>query len=168
MLPARSISISGSASSRWGSAGTAAEKERPSTVTGAANGASSVHTSVPAVEPAELRLDTVPERVRTVGDPAADIDAHAASLALSQREDVLRVLMTASPQTRRRQLASALGVDEKEAARAIKRSDAGRARLDYSPPDSRPASPDPWRKSTSIQSLTICSGSIRSRRRERR
>ncbi|MDX6540347.1 MAG: hypothetical protein QOI71_1957, partial [Gaiellales bacterium] len=35
---------------------------------------------VPAVEPAQLRLDTVPERVRTLGDPAADIDAHAASL----------------------------------------------------------------------------------------
>jgi bifunctional non-homologous end joining protein LigD len=32
------------------------------------------------VEPAELRIDTVPERVRTQGDPAADIDAHAASL----------------------------------------------------------------------------------------
>jgi DNA ligase D-like protein (predicted polymerase) len=35
---------------------------------------------VPGVEPAELRIDTVPERVRTLGDPAADIDDHAASL----------------------------------------------------------------------------------------
>ena len=32
------------------------------------------------VEPAELRLDTVPQRLRTHGDPAADIDAHAGSL----------------------------------------------------------------------------------------
>ncbi|HSO99723.1 MAG TPA: non-homologous end-joining DNA ligase [Solirubrobacteraceae bacterium] len=32
------------------------------------------------VEPAELRIDTVPERVRTVGDPAADIEAHSADL----------------------------------------------------------------------------------------
>ena len=29
---------------------------------------------VPDVEPGELRLDTLPERIRTVGDPAADID----------------------------------------------------------------------------------------------
>ena len=33
------------------------------------------------VEPAELRLDTVPARVAEHGDPSADIDAHAASLA---------------------------------------------------------------------------------------
>jgi bifunctional non-homologous end joining protein LigD len=33
------------------------------------------------VEPAELRIDTVPARVAKLGDPAADIDAHAASLA---------------------------------------------------------------------------------------
>jgi bifunctional non-homologous end joining protein LigD len=43
------------------------------------------------VEPAELRIDTVPERVRTLGDPGADIDAHAASLAslleLAQRDE---------------------------------------------------------------------------------
>jgi DNA ligase D-like protein (predicted polymerase) len=32
------------------------------------------------VEPAELRIDTVPDRVRALGDPGADIDAHAASL----------------------------------------------------------------------------------------
>ncbi|HVE68987.1 MAG TPA: DNA primase small subunit domain-containing protein [Solirubrobacteraceae bacterium] len=35
---------------------------------------------VPDVEAAELRLDTVPDRLREVGDPSADIDAHAASL----------------------------------------------------------------------------------------
>ena len=29
---------------------------------------------VPDAEPGDLRLDTVPERLRTVGDPAADID----------------------------------------------------------------------------------------------
>jgi bifunctional non-homologous end joining protein LigD len=32
------------------------------------------------VEPAELRIDTVPARVAEHGDPAADIDAHAGSL----------------------------------------------------------------------------------------
>ncbi len=33
------------------------------------------------VEPAELRIDTVPDRVRERGDPAADAAGHAASLA---------------------------------------------------------------------------------------
>jgi DNA primase len=35
---------------------------------------------VPDVEPAELRLDTVPALVAQRGDPAADIDEHAGSL----------------------------------------------------------------------------------------
>jgi bifunctional non-homologous end joining protein LigD len=35
---------------------------------------------VPDVEPAELRLDTVPARLKKTGDPAADIDKHAGSL----------------------------------------------------------------------------------------
>ncbi|HEY2636833.1 MAG TPA: ATP-dependent DNA ligase, partial [Solirubrobacteraceae bacterium] len=43
------------------------------------------------VEPRELRLDTVPERLRTTGDPAADIDAHAGRLdalhALADRDE---------------------------------------------------------------------------------
>ena len=33
------------------------------------------------VEPAELRIDTVPERLRTAGDPAGDIDERPGSLA---------------------------------------------------------------------------------------
>jgi hypothetical protein len=35
---------------------------------------------VPDVEPAELRLDTVPARLEDVGDPSAAIDAHPGSL----------------------------------------------------------------------------------------
>jgi hypothetical protein len=58
---------------------------------------------------------------------SAVILAHAASLALASRDDVLRVLVTASPQSRARRLASTQGIDEKQAARAIKRSDAARA-----------------------------------------
>jgi Cytidylate kinase-like family len=53
--------------------------------------------------------------------------SHAASLALGGRDDVLRVLVTAPTSTRQRRLASTLGVDEKEADRVMKRSDAGRA-----------------------------------------
>jgi len=65
----------------------------------------------------------------TAASGSAVIVSHAASLALAGREDVLRVLLTAPPQTRERRLAATLGVDEKEAARAVKRSDA--ARGDY-------------------------------------
>src|SRR5689334_21105159 len=41
---------------------------------------------VPDAEPGDLRLDTVPERLKTVGDPAADIDAEPGSL-----EDLLEL-----------------------------------------------------------------------------
>jgi bifunctional non-homologous end joining protein LigD len=36
---------------------------------------------VPDVEPGELRIDTVPRRLATTGDPSADIDQHAGALA---------------------------------------------------------------------------------------
>src|ERR671921_390692 len=35
---------------------------------------------VPDVEPGDLRIDTVPDRLSTFGDPAADIDEHSGSL----------------------------------------------------------------------------------------
>jgi bifunctional non-homologous end joining protein LigD len=48
-------------------------------------------SEVADVEPAELRLDTVPARVAERGDPSADIDAHAGSLdgllELSRRDE---------------------------------------------------------------------------------
>ncbi len=55
------------------------------------------------------------------------IVSHAASLALAGNEDVLRVLVTASPPVRRARLAASLSVDEDEAERLLRRSDAGRA-----------------------------------------
>jgi cytidylate kinase len=57
----------------------------------------------------------------------AVIVAHAASLALASRTDVLRILITASPETRARRLAEAQGVGQKEAAQHIARGDANRA-----------------------------------------
>jgi len=63
----------------------------------------------------------------TAADGDVVIVSHAASLALGNREDVLRVLLTASHDTREQRLASTLGLDEKEAARTLKRSDAGRS-----------------------------------------
>jgi cytidylate kinase len=55
------------------------------------------------------------------------IVAHAASLALATRTDVLRVLITASPQTRARRLAEAQNLGEAEAEKLIARGDANRA-----------------------------------------
>jgi cytidylate kinase len=63
----------------------------------------------------------------TAGQGSAVIVAHAASHALAGRRDVLRVLVTASPETRAGRLAEAEGIDEPGAARAIKDADAGRA-----------------------------------------
>jgi len=65
----------------------------------------------------------------TAATGSAVIVSHAASLALAEREDVLRVLLSAPPQIREQRLAATLGVDEKAAAQAVKRSDA--ARGDY-------------------------------------
>lgn len=80
-------------------------------------------------EPAsdELRglIRSVIEEVADAG--SAVIVSHAASMALGEREDVLRVLVTASPRVREQRLAAGLGIDEKEAARTVKQSDAARA-----------------------------------------
>jgi len=80
-------------------------------------------------EPAsdELRglIRSVIEEVADAGN--AVIVSHAASMALGERDDVLRVLVTASPRVREQRLAAALEIDEKEAARTVKQSDAGRA-----------------------------------------
>jgi DNA primase len=46
---------------------------------------------VPGVEPDDLRIDTVPGRLASVGDPSADIDDHAGGLegllALAARDE---------------------------------------------------------------------------------
>lgn len=55
------------------------------------------------------------------------IVAHAASHALVSRADVLRVMVTASPSVRIARVASERGLSEKDAGRAIDKSDAGRA-----------------------------------------
>jgi len=57
----------------------------------------------------------------------AVIVAHAASLALATRADVLRVLITASVETRVRRLAEAQEVGEAEAEKLVARGDANRA-----------------------------------------
>jgi uncharacterized protein len=59
----------------------------------------------------------------------AVIVAHAASHALGGRQEALRVLVTASPETRARRIAEGERLDEPKAARAI--DDADAARADY-------------------------------------
>jgi cytidylate kinase len=63
----------------------------------------------------------------TAGRGSAVIVAHAASHALASQPDALRVLVTASPSIRRERVASERDLNEKDAARAIDESDAGRA-----------------------------------------
>jgi len=79
----------------------------------------------PASDDLRGLIRSVIEETASIG--SAVIVAHAASLALGDREDVLRVHVTASAPTRERRVAAALGIDEKEAVRKLKRADAGRA-----------------------------------------
>jgi hypothetical protein len=53
--------------------------------------------------------------------------AHAASRALADRQNVLGVLVTASPETRAQRVAESDGVDLRDARKAIAESDAARA-----------------------------------------
>ena len=64
---------------------------------------------------------------QTAARGKAVIVAHAASYAIGRRDTALRVLVTASPETRAGRVAEAEGVDQAGAERALKESDAGRA-----------------------------------------
>ncbi|MBA2332273.1 MAG: cytidylate kinase-like family protein [Actinobacteria bacterium] len=55
------------------------------------------------------------------------IVAHAASVALSKRAGAVRVLVTASPDTRSGRVAQAKGVDERNALKLVEQADAARA-----------------------------------------
>lgn len=79
----------------------------------------------PASSDLRALIRSVIEDIASAGSVV--IVAHAASLALAAREDVLRVMITASVPTRQRRLAESLGLGEKEAARTLKKGDANRA-----------------------------------------
>ncbi len=83
-----------------------------------------------------LREEATPDGIRALIQQAIEetaargdvvIVSHAASHALAGREGVLRVLVTASPDTRARRLADARGLEPKEAAQAVKEADTARA-----------------------------------------
>jgi cytidylate kinase len=63
----------------------------------------------------------------TADEGSVVIVSHAASHALAERDDVLRVLVTASPATRVQRVAAAESLDEKRARRSVEANDAGRA-----------------------------------------
>ena len=76
--------------------------------------------------------DTLLWLIRDAVRDAADrgnvvLVAHAACYACSDRPDVLRVWVTAPPSARASRVAPALGLSDKEAAKSVRRSDAGRA-----------------------------------------
>jgi cytidylate kinase len=80
----------------------------------------------------ELDSDDIRSLIRetieqTAARGKAVIVAHAASYAIGHGDGVLRVLVTASPETRITRVAEAEGLDQAGAARAVKESDAGRA-----------------------------------------
>jgi cytidylate kinase len=87
--------------------------------------------SAPLLAGEELGTDEVRALIReTIEQTAARgnvvIVAHAASWALPAGPEILRVLVTASPGTRAQRLSGVEGLDQKQAARAVKDADAGR------------------------------------------
>lgn len=88
--------------------------------------------SVPVRTGEELSSDEIRSLIRaTIEQIAARgnavIVAHAASHAVARGPAALRVLVTASPDTRAKRVAGAEGLDQARATRAIRDSDAGRA-----------------------------------------
>ena len=86
----------------------------------------------PLSSPEQLGSDDIRSLIRetieqTAARGKAVIVAHAASYAVGHGDGVLRVLVTASPETRTTRVAEAEGLDQAGAARAVKESDAGRA-----------------------------------------
>lgn len=86
----------------------------------------------PVVDDPAPRPDALRGLIRSVLWESAEagdavIVAHAASLALATRADVLRVLITASAETRARRLAEAREIGEAEAGKLVARGDANRA-----------------------------------------
>jgi cytidylate kinase len=101
------------------------ESLAPAAATGPVVAPEAVGYGQPASNELRGLIRTVIEDTASSGN--AVLVSHAASLALGQRDDVLRVMFTAPLPTRRQRLAASLQIDDKEAARLIKRSDAGRA-----------------------------------------
>jgi cytidylate kinase len=98
---------------------------------GAATGPAELFVTAYAAEPQPAK-NSLRALIRQSINETADegnvvIVSHAASFALADRGNVLRVLVTASPATRARRLVDANGLDEKQATKSIGAEDAGRS-----------------------------------------
>jgi cytidylate kinase len=96
-----------------------------------AQGSSELSASLPVRTGEALSRDDVRALIRetieqTAGSGNAVIVAHAASYAVTPGPEALRVLVTASYDTRTARIADTEGLDQTRAARAVKDSDAGR------------------------------------------
>jgi Cytidylate kinase-like family len=78
------------------------------------------------LRPADLRALIRETIAETAARGNVVIVAHAASYALEPSPRTLRVFVTSPPEARARRLGAAEGLDDAQAARAIKESDAGR------------------------------------------
>ena len=84
--------------------------------------------SLYALDQTDTLLSLIRDAVRDAAERGSVVlVAHAACYACADRPEVLRVCITAPLPTRASRVASALGISEKEAARSLRRSDAGRA-----------------------------------------
>jgi cytidylate kinase len=82
------------------------------------------------IEKTEAIRDLIRKAVlQTAGDGGVVITSHAASYALADRDDVLRVFVTASAETRTERVSEMVGLDEKKAAKRLNEAD--KARADY-------------------------------------
>jgi cytidylate kinase len=81
----------------------------------------------PLPDPKSLRALIRRSIAETADDGDVVIVSHAASYALGGRDDVLRVFVTASPETRARRLATDEGLDDKQARKSIQTHDTNRA-----------------------------------------
>ena len=84
--------------------------------------------SLYALDQTDTLLSLIRDAVRDAAERGSVVlVAHAACYACADRPEVLRVCITAPLSARASRVASALGISEKEAARSLRRSDAGRA-----------------------------------------
>ena len=95
-----------------------------SALTGGAEGFAAIEARPVSNELRDLIRTAIEE---TASRGSAVIVAHAASHALASQPDVLRVLITASHETRRARVASERDLSEKDSARAVESGDAARA-----------------------------------------
>jgi cytidylate kinase len=85
-----------------------------------------IAAAMEGVRPADVRALIRETVEQTAARGNVVIVAHAASHALEPGPKTLRVLVTASPRTREQRVGASEGVDDAQAARIIKDSDAGR------------------------------------------